>query len=226
VSARQSEDSPRTGDRAAVVDMEVNAAVDLVWQALREPTEIRRWFGWDYPGLEKEIEQIFVAGAEVTQPGRALQLIGADTTLSVSPSAGGSRLQLTMPAPGWPEAFDEIAEGWTSFALQLRLALERHRGADRRTLQHSAPVEGAEASPPDAIPGPGGSSGSLCFRNQHQRAWLIPAWGDGLLIATRTPPRPDAPHGKWSLLITTYGMTAAEFDTLRSRWTSWNTSPG
>jgi hypothetical protein len=130
VSARQSEDSPRTGDRAAVVDMEVNAAVDLVWQALREPTEIRRWFGWDYPGLEKEIEQIFVAGAEVTQPGRALQLIGADTTLSVSPSAGGSRLQLTMPAPGWPEAWRDIA-GRTAAPCSTRRRSKGRRPAPR-----------------------------------------------------------------------------------------------
>jgi hypothetical protein len=110
--------------------------------------------------------------------------------------------------------------------LQLRLALEKHRGADRRSLRHSALVGAAVASPPDAIPGPGGPSGSLWFRNQHQRAWLIPAWGDGLLIETRTPPTPDAPHGKRSLLITAYGMTASDFEALRSRWTSWNTSPG
>lgn len=204
--------------------MEVNVPVNQVWHALREPTEIHRWFGWDYPGLEKEIEQIFVGGAKVTEPGRALQLIGADTTLSVRPSAGGARLQLTMPAPGWPEAYDEIAEGWISFALQLRLAQERHRGSDRRTLHHSAPVRPADSSSPDAIPGPDGLAGSLWFRNRHQGAWMIPTWGDGLLIETRTPPTPDTPHGSRSLLITTYGMTVADFENLRSRWTSWNAS--
>jgi uncharacterized protein YndB with AHSA1/START domain len=209
-----------------VVDIEVNAPPDLVWQALREPAEIRRWFGWDYPGLDQEIEAIFVRGAQVTEPGRVLAIIGADTSLVVRPSPRGATFQIVMPDSGPPPPYDEIEEGWIAFAHQLRLALERHRGQDRRSLQHRAPLRAAESQPPGAIPGPEVLSGTPWFHNQHQQAWLIPAWGDGLLIVNRSPPGPDAPLGKRNVLITTYGLEPEAFEQLRSRWTAWNAGSG
>lgn len=42
-----------------LVEILVAAPIDVVWRALREPSEIRRWFGWDYPGLADEVETIF-----------------------------------------------------------------------------------------------------------------------------------------------------------------------
>jgi uncharacterized protein YndB with AHSA1/START domain len=47
-----------------IAEVEVAAPADAVWRALREPAEIRRWFGWDYEGLDEEIRQIFVDGAK------------------------------------------------------------------------------------------------------------------------------------------------------------------
>ena len=42
-----------------IVEIEIAAPVDAVWRALRDTTEIRRWFGWEYEGLEEEIRYIF-----------------------------------------------------------------------------------------------------------------------------------------------------------------------
>ena len=42
-----------------VAEVVIAAPADAVWRALREPAEIRRWFGWDYDGLDAEIEFIF-----------------------------------------------------------------------------------------------------------------------------------------------------------------------
>ena len=42
-----------------IVEILVAAPIDVVWRALREPAEIKRWFGWDYPQLAEEIAVIF-----------------------------------------------------------------------------------------------------------------------------------------------------------------------
>jgi hypothetical protein len=206
-----------------VVDVELDASPDVVWRALREPSEIRRWFGWEYPGLDQEIASIFLSGAEVAEAGRTLRIIGADTTLTVLPSPGGAGLQITMPPTAQPPAYDEIEEGWMAFAHQLRLALQKHPGQDGRRMHHRAPLRGPEAASADTIPGPEPLSGSPWFQNQHQRAWLIPSWGDGLLILNRSPSTADAPLGTRSVLITAYGMSPPAFEDLRSRWIAWNT---
>ena len=57
-------------------------------------------------------------------------------------------VRLTMPDPG--AGYDEIREGWASFVTQLRFALERHPGEERRTLQ----LSGSGPAPLD--PGPAG----------------------------------------------------------------------
>ncbi len=44
--------------------MAVRAPVERVWQALRDPAEIRRWHGWNEPGLDAEIQFIFVDHAD------------------------------------------------------------------------------------------------------------------------------------------------------------------
>ena len=37
-------------------DVVIAAPADTVWRALRDRTEIRRWFGWDYDGIDDEID--------------------------------------------------------------------------------------------------------------------------------------------------------------------------
>ena len=47
-----------TAPKDPVVEVTVAASPDLVWEALREPEQIRRWFGWEYEGLDGEIALI------------------------------------------------------------------------------------------------------------------------------------------------------------------------
>jgi hypothetical protein len=42
--------------RPMLIEVALPVPVDEVWAHLREPALIRRWFGWDYDGLEREIE--------------------------------------------------------------------------------------------------------------------------------------------------------------------------
>jgi uncharacterized protein YndB with AHSA1/START domain len=49
-----------------LIEVTMAAPVDAVWRALRDPAEIRRWFGWDYDGLDEEIRLILEEGAEAS----------------------------------------------------------------------------------------------------------------------------------------------------------------
>lgn len=54
-------------DHRQIVSLDIAADAVTVWEHLREPAKVRRWFGWDYDGLDAEIQQIFVAGARVSE---------------------------------------------------------------------------------------------------------------------------------------------------------------
>ena len=51
------------------VEVVVDAPRESVWRALTEPERVARWFGWDYGGLEGEINYIFVDHARREPPG-------------------------------------------------------------------------------------------------------------------------------------------------------------
>ena len=80
-----------------LVEILVAAPIDTVWKALRDPAEIRRWFGWDYPTLVEDIEGMFghfeanEATYTITSPGMpdrfALEAQGGETIVRVIRSA-------------------------------------------------------------------------------------------------------------------------------------------
>jgi hypothetical protein len=217
-----------------VAEVEIAAPRNVVWQALRDPAEIRRWFGWETPDIEAEIAMIFVDGAEADEATGIIQFgewegvadrfelreLHGKTTLSVMRSG-------TPPEGGWEASHNEVIEGWTSFIQQLRLYLETHRGDTRRTLwlsSKSGPgaVEalgllgvGAagshyarDLSPGDAV------SGEVLFWSRRQVGVVVAEWSGGLLIAG------DRPAGGTALL-TVYGLSDAEFGALETRWKTW-----
>ena len=57
-------------DKPYRVEVSVDAPRDVVWRALTVPEQIRHWFGWDYDGLEGEIDLIFVQHATLHPPDR------------------------------------------------------------------------------------------------------------------------------------------------------------
>ena len=56
-------------DKPFRVEVSVDAPRDVVWRTLTEPEQIRHWFGWDYDGLDDEIELIFVEARPVASAG-------------------------------------------------------------------------------------------------------------------------------------------------------------
>ena len=61
VPRRRRRSSRMSMDKPYRVEVTVDAPRDEVWRALTEPEQIRHWFGWEYDGLEGEIELIFRA---------------------------------------------------------------------------------------------------------------------------------------------------------------------
>jgi uncharacterized protein YndB with AHSA1/START domain len=214
-------------DRVAV-EVAVAAPREMVWRALRDPVEIRRWFGWDYDGLDAEIEGIFLSEAARASASEAEGVL--DT--------GGGRFELaadgeaTLVRVVMPDGGDEaVVEGWITFVQQLRFALERHHGQDRDTLYLRA--DPPDALGLDALAGLGAGErytatvatgdeleGAVWFRSEHQLGLTVDAWGDGLLVV-------GAPPSGGSAVLTTYGLDARELEALRERWTaSWRPAAG
>lgn len=218
-----------------IAEVTVAAPVDVVWPALREPAEIRRWFGWDYPGLDDEIEVIF-AGGEAREADYVLDL-GEGGLFELVPELDGQTVvRVSRPLPAgaesWEGVYDVINEGWLTFIQQLRFALERHRGRDRRTVRLSGVPRDTDAEPPDpnAVLGlagtPSFSDGRVWFASDYQLGLILPDRGDSLLVVglrpETDPDTDDEAPAVASAVVNTYGLSDAEFAELRDlcveRW--------
>jgi hypothetical protein len=122
-----------------IVELEIAAPVDAVWRALRDAAEIKRWFGWEYDGLDEEIEFIFSKASTADDDAHVLDG-GPGGTISLE--ARGDRTVVRVTRPALDGGYDEVNEGWLTFMQQLRFYLERHPGQERRT-EH-VPVGGEE----------------------------------------------------------------------------------
>ena len=164
---------------AGGVEVVIAAPAERIWRALREPAELRRWHGWEADGLDDEIEQVYVAGAE--EDGRTLVLRG--TEIEVRPDGTVAfRMTAGRDDPVFGQWYDEIVEGWTTFAQQLRFALERHPGQDRVTRYLEGPQAAPEVGPVGSRYAVGGLTGEVWFRSAHQLGLTVDQWGDGLLV--------------------------------------------
>ena len=126
-----------TDDTRPQIVVTISAPVDEVWDALRSRDKIRHWMGWEYDGLDGEIDLIFFTDTVEDSSARTLTLHGGDE-FRLEPDGAGTRVTLTRAAhgdnPDWDAYYDDITEGWVTFLQQLRFAVERHPGAARRTL--------------------------------------------------------------------------------------------
>lgn len=218
--------------------------MDAVWLAFRDPQLIRRWYGWEFDGLDEEIEALFVDRAVVDREARTIHLgghlftftpRGADTHLTVARSAPTS----TDEEIDWERQYDDIEEGWISFLQQLRFCLARHPQVRRRTVFRAGfarsaiptPVgdllglaEAARTSagePYQAVVGPGDRlTGAVWFRTGLQFGATVDDWGDGLLVLTH-PPSALAPFGTATMILTTYGRDDETLADLDRRWGKW-----
>lgn len=224
-----------------VIEVTVAAPVAVVWDALRDRDQLRRWHGWDDPGLDAEIEVIFFQDVTEDREGGVLQL-GDRDRFELADVGGATRVRIVRgpldPTSDWAAYYDDITEGWTSFLQQLRFALERHPGEERRTLMRSgAPVDGGTVVDRLGLTAlrdrPAGErysidtpveplAGTIWFVSERQLGLTVDGFGDGLLIAGHEHPAGHRPHGGAMVLITTYGLDDAGFDAVRARWDAWS----
>lgn len=225
-----------------LIEVTVSAPADVVWNALRDPAVIQQWFGWDAETLPAEIQQIFIEHAAPSDAERILRWNGLDDRFEVEARGETSVLRLVRPAPAevssWDEIFEDVIQGWIAFVVQLQHALERHRGARRRTFHFigtprtaGAPLAARALGLPDApstsaryaaASAPGDAlAGDIRYRGRHTVAVGVEAWGDGLLVAIDGPATDRHPTGRSMVIATTYGLDDAAFEALSERWAAW-----
>jgi uncharacterized protein YndB with AHSA1/START domain len=188
-----------------IAELTLPAQPDQVWRHLREPALISRWFGWDYEGLGHEIDVIFLQEASVDDRGHVLEWgdgIQEGDRIALEDLGVETVLRITRGTP--EDGYDEIAEGWITFAHQLRFALERGGRAERRTLHLTAP---------DAVPGAAALAAELpgapWYRTEHQTGIVTK---DGLLAVWEKPPA-----GSAAMTLSSFGG-AVDAEPWRAWW--------
>ena len=135
-----------TLERREVVSVDVHSPVATVWEHLRDPWLVRRWFGWDHDGLDAEIREIFVTDVHEQHDHtdglttRSLAWRNHDRLTVTAHDDRPTVTHVTVTRPShdglstFDGVFDAMDEGWTQFVQQLAFALEVHPGEDRVTL--------------------------------------------------------------------------------------------
>ena len=226
-----------TDEARPQVEVTISAPVDEVWDALRSKDKIRHWMGWEYDGLDGEIDLIFFTETVEDADTRTLTLHGGDE-IRLEADDDGTRVTLTRAArgdnPDWDAYYEDITEGWVTFLQQLRFAVERHPGAVRRTLSfvggNDNSVDLLDALDLGDIPA--GTpfrkdllgqdvGGELWFRSELQLGISVDAWGDGLLVVSSAEPSPRKPNGAAMAILSTYGLDDSQLAELEARWRPW-----
>jgi hypothetical protein len=231
-------------DRQILIETTVAAPVEMVWQALRDREQLRNWFGWDAETLADEIDFIFFAHAQADEAAHHLQFgewEGVSDSIELSGDDGETSVIVKRrgPAVDWAGAYQDVPEGWVTFVQQLRLLLDRHPGAERRTLYLSGAAKAGAAEPraalgltqlagkPDgaeysvSLPTGETISGLVWHRTHFQLGLNVTEWGDGLLVVSDMGVAGKRPNGGGSALLTTFGLDGAAFGELEARWRAW-----
>jgi uncharacterized protein YndB with AHSA1/START domain len=191
-------------------DLETSVAVgrDEVWETVTQPPVIRQWFGWDYDGLDAEIQQIFVDEATLLAPermgwadGSFLEVTGDDNRSTVRAVRG-------EPPAEAVDRWDPIEQGWKVFLVQLRYLLEQAPKGLRRTLYLTGTSTGRQAL---------GLAAGDWTRVGTRVAWVVDADGHLVVVSGRQPlDSPDAAHIE--IIVSTFGSDDATFDAYRDAW--------
>ena len=150
------EKKPADDTRSIIIEHEIDAVPEVVWQTLTDPEEISRWFplqaevdpkvggrvwlSWG-PGCEGE------APIHIWEPphrfgwtenygtdddGRAIEVA---VDFHVEAAAGTTVVRLVQSgfsaSSDWDEMYDALVDGWTFFMFNLVFYLTKHRGKPR-----------------------------------------------------------------------------------------------
>lgn len=224
-------------DNRPRIEVTIAASTDAVWDALRDKDKIRHWLGWDYDGLDGEIDLIFFTETVEDASAHTLTLHGRDE-ITLEPHSEGTRITLTRAPrgdnPDWDAYYGDVTEGWITFLHQLKFAVERQPGAVRRTLSFlggnenavhlidALDLEDITAGTPFRMSLLGEDvTGGMCYRSEHQLGITIDAWGGGLLVVSSVDPSPGRPKGAAMAILSTYNLDDAHLADLDSRWRPW-----
>jgi hypothetical protein len=219
------------------IEVTIAAPADEVWDALRTKDKIRHWHGWDYDGLDGEIDLVFFTDTVEDASAHTVKLHGGDE-FRLEPHGDGTRVTLTRAPrgdnPDWDAYYGDITEGWITFLHQLKFAVERQPGAVRRTLffvggndnavhlstaLHLADIAAGTPFQRDLL----GEDvkGELWYRTEHQLGITVDAWGNGLLIVSSVDSTPSKPKGAAMAILSTYNLDDAHLADLDARWRPW-----
>jgi uncharacterized protein YndB with AHSA1/START domain len=189
-------------DKPFRVEVIVDAPRDVVWRALTEPERIRHWFGWEYDGLDEEIDFIFVRHATLVPPDRIE--LADDGMIELEDLGARTLIRAIKPgdvnAAEWQDVYGDIEEGWITFFNQLRHRVAFHPDSSRRMIV----LRGTTGLP--ALPG------EPWHESRYQRGAVV----DGELAVVIAMPEGDATQ-----LVTTNDHDDDAFAAAQKRWTAW-----
>lgn len=177
-----------------------------VWQHLREPELLRRWFGWHSAEFEDEIAGLSSGFSTVEREGHAVAI--GDHLFVLREVDPGTQLRISRI--GGTEDAIEIDEGWVTFLEQLRYVITVQPAGPRHALM-------VPAAPTSDVPW----EHEEWARSTHQRTILVPAWGQ-VQIAT-IQPTTGGPASR--VVVNGYGRTDDEAAEQHAAVTAWVAAP-
>jgi uncharacterized protein YndB with AHSA1/START domain len=253
-------DDPKRKDRVIELTIDIDATLEEVWQALTTGEGIARWFAphatvtpgeggsvsvgwdpnemWDAPITVWEPMQRMQTASEMPSKDGRMVRLAVDYYLDVQ----GGRVRVRLVHSGfddsdsWDGYIDGLDAGWTFFLFNLKHALERHRGVDRRQLSarfrttaragEDHPVFGArglrvQPQVGGLRPGDpchlslGGVEADATVVVRHATrtiAFVVPAWNDALLFVEREGMKETHQLGVW---LSLYGVPETTAGPLR-----------
>ncbi len=250
------DDRKRT-DRVIELTIDLDATLEEVWQTLTTGEGIARWFAPHAavtPGQGGSVSVGWDPKEMWTQPITVWEPLRRMQTASEMPSADGRLVRLAvdyyLEAHGgrvrvrlvhsgfddrgsWDDYIDGLDAGWAYFLFNLKHALERHRGVDRRQLsaRFRATARAGEDHPAFGAKGlrvqtpvgglrPGDAchlslggvevDATVAVRHAPRTiAFVVPAWNDALLFVEREGMKEAHQLGVWLSLYGVSETTAA-----------------
>jgi uncharacterized protein YndB with AHSA1/START domain len=191
------------------VEFALPAGRDAVWDAVTQPAVLRQWFGWDYDGLDAEIQQIFVDQATLLAPERMGWADGSYLEVTGDDDRAVVRAVREGPVPDNPDGYDAIEEAWRAFLVQLRFLVEHRPRGRRRTLYLTGETTGRQAL----------SLAETGWQPVGRRvSWTVDA--DGFLVVVAGRVALDSPSAaRMEVTVSTYGLDDDAFEARREEWT-------